>query len=174
LPRPFFSLILAMKVRRSVAQISSSPVQSHICARRENAVSTVAHFYSPTGTGDSDPAGLPLPPMNGTSPWPPDMGFTVVTPSPGQIAIVLWHLTHAPSNAAVFVPDWPAQPWYNPARHRRFKSAAHRPDLAADTSNRAAALPRTLRVDRPTTHLPSSTSGAFAKHGYIAGFTRFG
>jgi hypothetical protein len=102
----------------SLAQIQSqftSPIYSQVFARRETAVPSIHHFHSPTGTGYSDLAGKPLPPMDGRTPWPVAMGVTLVTPTPAQAGLVLRHLCHVPSDAAVVIPDWPAQPWYQPA-----------------------------------------------------------
>jgi hypothetical protein len=102
----------------SLAQIQSqftSPIYSQVFARRETVVPSIHHFHSPTGTGDQDPAGKPLPPMDGRTPWPAAMGVTLVTPTPAQAGLVLRHLCHAPSDAAVVIPDWPAQPWHQPS-----------------------------------------------------------
>jgi hypothetical protein len=102
----------------SLAQIQSqftSPIYSQVFARRETAITSVHHFYSTTGTGDLDPAGEPLPSMDGRTPWPAVMGLTLVTPTPAQAGLVLRHLCQTPSDAAVVVPDWPAQAWHQPS-----------------------------------------------------------
>jgi ribonuclease HI len=104
----------------ALAQIQghlSRPILSQVFARRDTVIPNVSNFYSPNGTGMHDPAGHSLPAFDGQTPWPSSMGLTLVTPTPAQAGLVLRHLLHAPSDAAVVIPDWPAQPWHQPSLH---------------------------------------------------------
>jgi hypothetical protein len=91
---------------------STGTIQTHVYARRETVIPGAIRFHSTTGTGPHDPAGLPLPALDGHTPWPKHLGLTLVTPNPSHIGLVIRHLTRAPSDAIVIVPDWPAQPWF--------------------------------------------------------------
>jgi hypothetical protein len=100
------------QIRKHLPHHHNITLHSQFFARRDTVAPGVCHFQSPTGTGSEDPAGKPLPPLDGQTPWPTEMGLTFVTPTPAQAGLVLRHLRQAPSDTAVVVPDWPAQPWH--------------------------------------------------------------
>jgi hypothetical protein len=95
-------------------------LSSQAYARRETKIPGIKQIYSATGTGGQDPAGSPLPSLDGQKPWRQDMGVTIVTPPVSQVAIALMHLIRAPSDAVIINPDWPAQPWFGPAVHAAY------------------------------------------------------
>jgi hypothetical protein len=106
---------LTPTVIKNIQKQLTATVNTQVYARRETVIPGVRHYHSPTGTGQQDPAGLPLPSIDDRTSWPPHMGLTLVTPTPAQAGLVLRNLIQAPSHAAVVVPDCPAQPRYNPA-----------------------------------------------------------
>jgi hypothetical protein len=72
-------------------------------------------------------------PMDGQTPRLSSMGLTLDIPTPAQAGMVLQHLSQAPSEDVVVIPDWPAQAWYHPA----LQAAADTVLLAGVTWHRA-------------------------------------
>jgi hypothetical protein len=82
--RDFSDWALTPNATNQIQNFVQAPITSQVYARRETAIPQDTRFYSTTGTGDHDRAEKPLPQMKGDEPWPMQMGFTVVSPSPAQ------------------------------------------------------------------------------------------
>jgi hypothetical protein len=121
------------QIRNHLPHHHNITLHTQVFARRDTVAPDVRHFHSPTGTGSEDPAGKPLPPLDGQTPWPTELGLTLVTPTPAQAGLVLRHPRQAPSDAAVVVPDWSAQPWHQPS----MRAAATTISLAGPVWRRA-------------------------------------
>jgi hypothetical protein len=99
-----------------------------------------------------------------------------VIPTPAQAGLVLRHLRQAPSDAAVVVPDWPAQPWHQPS----MRAAATTISLAGPVWRRARHTEKVPYYEEspwegaPSRLQPKAPGDVFRQAGYSAGQTRFG
>jgi hypothetical protein len=71
------------QIRNHLPHHHNITLHTQAFARRDTVAPCVRHFHSPTGTRSEDRAGKPLPPLDGQTPWPTEMGLTLVTPRPG-------------------------------------------------------------------------------------------
>jgi hypothetical protein len=103
------------KIRNHLPHHHNITIHSQVFARRDTSGPGRPPLPLSHRHGKPGPAGKTLPQLDGQAPWPAEMGLTLVTPTPAHAGLVLRHLRHAPSDAAVVVPDWPAQHWHQPS-----------------------------------------------------------